>query len=324
MKILHITAAAALLTNTMWSAAALGATVGTATVEDPVAQGLSAANLLAAQGQCTALAALHAPLNYTGTLDESSIEATLVSGPTEVDPSARDKSNIVGTGTFIPGHTYIQGDPFRIGGSVNLFGDQYADSGSWTDSEYDFTNQFTSIFSYAFNCNMSESVHVPVQGYYEIDDNDHGSDEDAIRANCVAFTNLGPDASQPWWGTDHAFCKFVTTVPAHDEDQDRPDEAGTPINQSQTDTLTGHENHGGPVQAPGGIFHIGQVVICISPSTSTKKGVPGAWRAQNGYDGGSSTGPAAGCNTPYFKIAPWGAGTDSSNGTYISVPDYVY
>jgi len=52
--------------------------------------------------------------------------------------------------------------------------------------------------------------------------------------------------------------------------------------------------------------------------------MPGAWRAQNGYDGGDMTGPAAGCNTPYFKVAPWGAGTDSSNGTYISVPDYVY
>lgn len=329
MKFVHLTAAAALLTNTMWTAAAVAATVGTATVDDPVAQGLNSANLAAAQAQCTQLASAHAPLLYTGTLDESSITATLVSGPTETNPSARDKTNIVGTGTFIPGHTYIVGDPYRVGGSVNLFGDQHADSGSWTDSEYDFTNDFTSTWSYAFDCEMKETVHVPVAGYYEVADDAPGNSIDAIRANCEAYNAMGPDPTQPWWGTDHAFCHFNVTTAAHDEDQDRPPEAGTPISQDQTDNLSGHEYHGGPVQAMGGDYDIGQVVVCISPSTTTKKGVPGAWVAKNGYDGGSFTGdgttpPAAGCNTPYFKVAPWGAGTDSSSGTYISVPDYSY
>jgi hypothetical protein len=88
------------------------------------------------------------------------------------------------------------------------------------------------------------------------------------------------------------------------------------VDQDQTDTLLAHEDEGGPVQAEGGPFHIGQVVICISPSTSTKKGVPGAWRQQNGYTGDK-------CTTDWFvNHAVWGSGTESSNGTYISVPDY--
>lgn len=315
MKILHITAAAALLTNTIIASPAFAATVGTATVDDPIAQGLSQPNLDAAQAQCDALAALHAPLVYTGTLDESSIVATLVSGPTEIDPSARDKSNIVGTGTFTPGHTYIQGDPFRIGGSVNLFGDQYADSGSWSDSEYDFTNDFTSTFSYAFNCNMKETVTTPPTGHHDwtLDPSDPQA------AACLAY-----DKNGLFQGEDQGQCVWIVDSPGGSNDYDRPDEAGTPISQDQTDTLNGHEYHGGPVQAPGGVYHIGQVVVCISPSTTTKKGNPGAWRTQNGYDGGDMVGPAAGCNTPYFKIAPWGAGTNTSNGTYISVPDYQY
>jgi hypothetical protein len=317
MKLVHLTAAAGLLTHSMWTAAAFAATVGTATVEDPVAADLNSANLIAAQAQCTALATAHAPALYTGTLDESSITPTLVSGPSEVSAANRQKTDIVGTGTFTPGHTYIDGDPFRVGGSVNMFGDQYADAGTWSDSEYDFTNDFTSTFSYAFNCNMKETVHVPAVGYYEVADDAPGNSGDATKANCDAFTAMGPDPSQPWWGTDHAFCHFVGTA-AHDEDQDRDDEPGTPISQEQLDTLSGHEYHGGPVQAQGGPFHIGQVVICISPSTGTKKGVPGTWKGQNGYDG-------AKCTTDWFQNhATWGAGTESSNGTYISVPNYVY
>ena len=78
----------------------------------------------------------------------------------------------------------------------------------------------------------------------------------------------------------------------------------------------------------GSDHDLGQTVVCISPSTITKKGVPGAWVNKNGYDGGSFTGtgspPAPGCNTPYFKVAPWGNGSQTSNGTYISVPDYSY
>jgi len=187
-----------------------------------------------------------------------SIAATLVSGPTEIDPTARVKSNIVGTGDFIPAHTYIQGDPFRIGGSVNLFGDQYADSGSWTDSEYDFTNAFTSTFSYSFDCNMVETVTTPATGHHEwtLDPSDPQA------AACLAY-----DKNGLFQGEDQGQCVWIVDSTGGSVPEDRPPEAGTPINQDQTDTLSGHEYHGGPVQAQGGPFHLGQVVICISPST---------------------------------------------------------
>jgi hypothetical protein len=340
MKILHITAAAALLTNTMWVTPAFGDTIPT-----PTADAADTTTLDAMQAQCDALALVHGPAtgpndHWSGEVVEGAV--TLVAGPTEVAGTrVIDTSTIVGTGTFTPGTTYIEGAPFRVGGSVNLFGDQYATSGNWSDSTYYFTADFNSTFAHAFSCNIYQEVYHPgyvipghgVEGYYVIDDNDHGSDEDAIRANCEAFTAKGPDASQPWWGTDHAFCKFVKTGDATDDETVDPtwddpalvgNEPGVAVNQDQTDTLTAFEDHGGPVQASGGPFHIGQVVVCISPSTTTKKGVPGAWVAKNGYDGGDMVGPAAGCNTPYFKIAPWGAGTNTSNGTYISVPDYHY
>jgi hypothetical protein len=93
-------------------------------------------------------------------------------------------------------------------------------------------------------------------------------------------------------------------------------EAGIAVNQDQNDTLDAFEDHGGRVDVTGEYF-VGKAVICISPGS---KG--GAWRAQNGYSGGSFSGPAAGCNTPYFKIAPTLSGTTTSQGTFTSVPNY--
>ena len=61
-----------------------------------------------------------------------------------------------------------------------------------------------------------------------------------------------------------------------------------------------------------GMF-VGKVVVCISPSKTVKGGVPGAWQNHNGYTGTK-------CNTAYFNVAPWGGGSQDSNGTYISVP----
>lgn len=287
--------------------AAFAVDIGTATVEDPVAQGTNGTTLAAMQAQCTALAAAHGSA-WTGTRDDGSIVATLVSGPTEINPAARVKTNIEGTGTFTPAHTYIDGNPYRIGGSVNMFGDQYADSGSWSDSTYDFTNSFASTWSYAFNCTMSEHVFVPATGYHDWQ-NVPGRTEQDNQAACDAH-----DAAGQFIGVDVGHCIWVETNPAHYVDEDRPDEAGTPVNQDQTDTLSGHENHGGPVQAPGGIYFIGKAVICISPSKPTPGGT---WRNQNGYTGTL-------CTTDWFKVAPTNAGTTTSNGTYISVPNYTY
>jgi hypothetical protein len=256
------------------------------------------------EAQCDALAAAHGTA-WSGEVDQSSITPTLVSGPTEVAGTRDvDETTIVGTGVFTPGSTYIQGDPFRIGGSVNMFGDQYADAGTWSDSTYNYWADFLSTFSYAFNCTMSEHVVVPATGHHDwtLDPSDPQA------AACLAY-----DKNGLFQGEDQGQCVWVVDSPGSEGDEARPDEAGTPVNQDQTDNLYAFEDSGGPVQATGGPFHIGQVVICISPSKPTPGGT---WRTQNGYTGNK-------CTTDWFKNhAVWGSGTEGSNGTYISVPNY--
>jgi hypothetical protein len=282
-------AAAALLSSTMTTPANAAVTI----LDTVAPAGPNSTTLAAMQTQCTALAAAHGTA-WHGVVDETSIVATWVSGPTEIGTEADrniDYSTRVGVGTFTPAHTQILGDPFRNGGSVNMFGIEEAVGGHYSNSAYDFTADFTSTYSYAFNCTMTETVHVPVQGYYTVDPNAPGDSKDAIRANCDAYNAMGPDASQPWWGTDHAFCDFTVTTPAHDEDQPRPDEAGTPINQDQVDTLHAHESFGSGFDTSDTLI-IGQVVVCISSSKTGTK-LPGAWTAQNGYDGSK-------CNSTWY------------------------
>jgi hypothetical protein len=267
------------------------------------------------QDQCDTLAAAHGP-TWTGTLDESNIGAGVyVSGPTEVGGHSIDDAiagTLVGAGTFTPGTVSILGDPYRNGGSVNMFGVLQATGGHYSASTYDFMGEFETVYSYAFNCNMSESVHIALQGHYIVEPTDQGNEE-ASQNSCNAFTALGNNDPRPdWWGTDHAQCDFVTDQAEHDEDQDRPDEAGTPVQETQTDTLTAHEDAGEGYDVSETVL-IGQAVICISPSTTTKKGVPGVWKQQNGYTGNK-------CTTAWFNVAPWGHGSQDSNGTYISVP----
>jgi hypothetical protein len=84
---------------------------------------------------------------------------------------------------------------------------------------------------------------------------------------------------------------------------------------SQTDGTTEYGLTGfdpTPVTQMGNWF-VGKVVVCISPSKTVKGGVPGAWQNHNGYTGTK-------CNTTWFNMAPWGGGSQDSNGTYISVP----
>ena len=74
----------------------------------------------------------------------------------------------------------------------------------------------------------------------------------------------------------------------------------------------GHEVNGGPFTQIGN-WLAQKVVICISPSKTVKGGTPGAWANHNGYLGSK-------CTTAWFNVAPWGGGSQTSNGTYISVP----
>jgi hypothetical protein len=302
------------LNSTAWAAV---------TILDPTPdpQGPSAATLAAMEDQCDAKAVAHGAA-WSGDLDEASIVPTLISGPTEVGTHtiADAIGDPVGAGTFTPGTVSILGDPYRIGGSVNMFGVQQSTGGHYSASTYDFRADFTTTFSFAFNCKMSETVNVPAEGIYVIA-GDFGDSEDAVRGNCAAFTAQGDNDPRPdWWGEpfhggnpDNPHCKFEGTA-AHEEEQDRDDEAGTAIEETQTDNLLAHEDAGEGFDI-GDTVLIGQTVICISPTTGpqTKKGVPGTWVAKNGYTGGK-------CTTAWFNVAPWGAGSQDSNGTYISVP----
>ncbi|MGX7895006.1 hypothetical protein [Tsuneonella sp. HG222] len=351
-KSIHLLAISATAIASVLSGPALAFTTGTATVTDPVAVGANGTTLAAMATVCSNLAASLDPTPgvpqsdlYRGVVVAGS--ATSVGTPTEVGP--RTKSNIVGKGVYTPAAAYIKGDPFRVGGSVNMFGDQWSTSGSWSDSEYDFTSAFNSTFAYGFSCQIQVSVYheavvhppVPVQGYYlnwnfgHGNGNDNGTTVEGPASEfpqgaCAAYNSTGN--TLPFWGENKEQCKFIVTAPAQEgytdpEFWDPYVDAGspiaqTPINQDQQDTLSGHETSGGPVQAIGGDYHVGQVVICISPTTGAqaKKGNPGTWVAKNGYETVSPTK----CTTEWFKVAPWGAGTDSSNGTYISVPNYSY
>lgn len=306
--------------------------------ESPVPQ-YDGQELAGMQDQCDAIAASYDTLNgdiWTGEVVVNPGNALLVSGPTEV-PGTRviDLDTVEGHGDLIPSDTYIEGDPYRNGGSVNMFGDQWASSAYWTNSRYDYTADFDSTFAYSFDCNISQEVFhpeviYPLQGYYEVFDDGTGGDEDAIRANCEAHT---ANTSAPWWGDPFSpggRCQFVDTTPPPEPEYHDPavliaTVAGDPILEDQFDNLNGHEENGGPFEVSGEV-PIGKVVVCISPANPSggKKGVPGEWRAQNGYDGGSFTGPEAGCNTIWFDTgAKDGVSNLNENGTFISVPPQV-
>ncbi len=304
--------------NPVFSAQALAAV----TILDPLpdAQGPSAATLAAMEVQCDTLAAAHGA-SWNGELDESTIVGTLVAGPTEVGShSIADAiaGTLEGAGTFTPA-SIEYGNPYRNGGSVNMWADGTAIGGHYSASEYDFEGEFETTFSFAFDCNMTETVHVPVDGYYVIEPEDQGNEEQG-QQSCNAFTALGPTWEH--WGNDHAQCDFVVTEPAHDEEEERTPEAGTPIEETQTDTLLAHEDAG------EGFFDsepasIGKVLVCISPTTSTqtKKGAPGTWVSKHGYVGSSVEGQP-GCNTTWYNTGAKVGVTNLNEGSnnVVTVP----
>ena len=310
------------LTIAVMCCTALSSTISTAayadTIPEPVAAAADQDTLDAMQAQCDWLAAAHDTSDgdiWTGVVVEGAV--TKVSGPTEV-PGTRviDESTIEGSGPFTYSGLSIAGDPYRNGGSVNMFGDQRATQKNWSASTYNFTADFDSTFAHAFDCEIYQEDYnpevpgSPVQGYYI----NNGTNPSGGEGSCQ-----GLSPANPHWGQDIGNCTWVQTGPGTDpvpESWDPPVlaglEAGTPVNQDQTDSLYAFEDVGGPVTENGDFF-VGKVVICISPSTTAKKGVPGAWQNHNGYTGTK-------CTTAHFNVAPWGGGSQTSNGTYISVP----
>ncbi len=134
-----------------------------------------------------------------------------------------------GAGTFTPAHKEILGNPYRNGGSVNMFGIQQAVGGSYSNSPYDFQNDFTSTYSHAFSCDISvqvyhaeQTIHHNAEGVYVIT-GDFGASENAIRGNCAAFTAQGSNDPQPdWWGEpfhggspSNPHCRFEGTAAFH-------------------------------------------------------------------------------------------------------------
>ncbi len=303
------------------------------------------ANTCAALVDATAKLHDGTPVYSTTVLNVVESEQAPVNTDTEV-PGSR-----VGTGTPTYSGLSIGAGPYRIGGSVNMFGDQVATTKTYPGYTYKFDRVSSVTTNYTFGCEITQAtehfvppVDIPghkVQGFYVNCDFGHGNGNDnggetvcdansGSQQSCAAHNATGD--SLPFWGEDTEQCKFIKTGDAVDavhidgywvDDADIvttvPGKTDSQIDITNSYGLDGVSNL--PLVLTGNWF-VGQVVICISPSTGGQKGVPGAWRTQNGYGGGSLVGPAKGCNTPYFKIAPWGGGSQDSNGTYISVPGY--
>jgi hypothetical protein len=286
---------------------------------------------------------LRAAAHQAGNLDDwtaTVVLGTVVlqAGPTEVgthDITDAIDGTIVGTG-FIPGTTTFS-SLYKIGGSPNLFATGTAAGGRYTGSTYDFMADFDTTYRHNFTCQILRAVHhAETQGIgqYVIDPDDNGGEEDAILNECNAYNRRGQHLPLPgYWGdSPHGNCVYIPgdSIPEY---WDPPvpfgsPEAGGYIDVVQTDNLRAHESAGQGFSVEDDV-PLGQMVVCISPSNTQtgKKGVPGVWRPQNGYSGGEmlnpGSPPAEGCTTNYFNVAPWGAGTSTSNTIYRSLPDII-
>jgi hypothetical protein len=277
-----------------------------------------------------------------------------------------------GNGTFsysdfsIAQGTIAADKPYRVGGSVNMFGDRVATKKNWSNSTYDFTADYTATRTWNYTCQISKATEThtpakthtgPVQGYYtnssdDTDYEDNATDSSETQNHASCMKQPGDDEETPdKWGEDIGHwtskkiphtdpvqyyppefhgCKFNYTGPGHEVievEESWTTDAGLTrmqdLDKSYTVDETIYDTHGG-TELQGGPWSetakgtdrwmSAQVVICISPSTSTKKTVAG-WAWQNGYGG-------VNCTTAWFKIAPYGGGSQTSNGTYISVPGY--
>ena len=281
------------------------------------------------QSTCAAdLAPYASVLLHDGTESFSTVvvETGQVDGaPTEVSGSrVINEASRFGTGTVTYSGLSIAGNPYRTGGSVNMFGDQVATNKNWSNSEYDFTANFDTVTTISYTCEVTQqtethvaAVHIPgrkVQGYYTNPGHSTG-----VVADCNGF-----DETKDFWGEDKGACIFTQTGPAVDpvdiEESwtldvpiDRTDlNTFHTVNETNTASGTGHEVNGGPFTQIG-TWLAQKVVICISPSKTVKGGTPGAWANHNCYLGSK-------CTTAWFNVAPWSGGSQTSNGTYISVP----
>ena len=249
---------------------------------------------------CAALvdasATLHdgSPVWSTAVINVVDSEQPGVNTDTEV-PNTR-----VGTGTPIYSDTKIaQGTvgpdrPYRIGGSVNMFGDQVATTKTFPGYTFKFDRSTSTTTNYTIDCQLTQSTEVlqpavdtpghKVEGHYVNCDFGHGQGSDnggedvcadvpPTQASCIAHNATGD--SLPFWGLDTEQCKFIKTAdavpPGHTDAYytDGPDIVTTSPGHtdSQTD-VTSQSGLDGVSNSPlvlHGSFLAGQVVICISP-----------------------------------------------------------
>ncbi|MET0373138.1 MAG: hypothetical protein ABW128_02645 [Rhizorhabdus sp.] len=268
---------------------------------------LTPANLALAQAQCDAAAAaadLDGPGvdsdRYTAEVVEGAV--TLASGPTEIGTHTID--NAVGPitpgigATFHPADPQITTDPYRNGGSVNMFGLQQSGGGTYSTSNYNFEGEFQTVYAHAYTCTISfedyhPAVHNDRVGHWIINPDFNGNEEQ-VTENCEAFNTALPGGPANGHPTDQANCRYIEDQPASDEPAfyDDPEVVATGVpggsfDQSQTDTLLATETAGESYFDPTTVT-LGQVVICISPSKTGTK-LPGAWAKQNGYTGSLCT-----------------------------------
>jgi hypothetical protein len=278
-----IIAATALLSSTIMSTPASAFTFadGTATIDDPVPAGITNA---AAQAVCDAKASAHGT-DWTGTV--ASVDGDITSGPTADGTRTMVGSATPGDGAVQIGESVqVTGDPFRIGGSVNMFGFAQVIAAHWSYSQYDFTQHFAWQSTYTVTCDMAQLIPVGIHTWLGLPDTQ-------AQANCEGDKNPHETddrgANCPWTQTG--------TTP-----EDRGQEQGSVGPVSEGGTLNGHESMGPSIPVNEGDVDLPpmQVVVCISPSTVTKK-LPGAWTPKNGYSGGSAVQGQPGCNTGWYN-----------------------
>jgi hypothetical protein len=326
-------AATAILSSSIISTPSFAAVTLLSGVPAADPAGLTTANLALAQAQCDTAAAAYDTDGSSPDSDVYSAEVvegdvTLFSGPTEVGThtfAVNGTGEQTGAGTFTPAHREIEGDPYRNGGSVNMFGNQIAVGGHYSASSYDFTNDFTTTYAHAYSCTIlvatwNPPVHHDQVGTWSLKPDFHGNEEQMTQ-NCLAFnTSLPGGPNNANSDTDQANCTYTVTTAAFDEpgfhDPEQEVASGVPggsFNQDQTDSLSAHESFGEGFDTSE-TLNIGQVVVCISPSKNGTK-LPGAWTKQNGYTGSK-------CTTEWYNGGATTGVTNLNTGSHnwVTVP----
>ncbi|HVM22758.1 MAG TPA: hypothetical protein VM308_05585 [Sphingomicrobium sp.] len=209
----------------------------------------------------------------------------------------------------------LKGEVGRHGGSPNMFSAVAYDTKHYSNTLVDRTFETTRTDTYNFDCEKLKLVMREIH--------DGGSKGNNGKGNCVGDPSVVVDPPRvvdlrgPGKGAErsneNSACNRggVSIVPVWVPDGEFPIAFAHTVLGSRGPVVTRLNEQFDEREGPYDIFT--SVVVCISPSSSTKKGNPGEWRAQNGYSG-------ANCNTAYYQTAPQleGRRVDSTNSVPAS------